>query len=197
MNDVLQHPYVLVGTIFTALIALAGVIYQANQGQAASCINEGIALREDNERLLRENVNLITKLAKEINTTEVLEATLDGIDHPIWINAVVRLEKPNERGHLVEFRMVRVNKAYQRAYKISQQEYSGKTAFDVWPEAVAQVFYDNDLKALREGTIRTSETFPESALDPTSKLITRKIDKNLITLPTGQDAIIGLAYRFQ
>ena len=196
-KDNLNHPYVLVGTIFMAMLSLAGVIWQANQGQVGSCINESISLREDNERLLRENVGLITQLAREINTIEVLESTLDGLMHPVWINGIHYLDSPNEFGNMVEFRMIRINTAYQHEYEISQNEYAGKLSYQVWRDrAVAESFHLNDLEALRKGVIQTSETFPSSATDPNAPLVTMKIDKVLISLPNGDDAIIGLAYRF-
>lgn len=195
-----SHKYGLIGAIAMALLSLFGtiwtVMYQTEQDTLQNCFVVESGLRSDNERLLRENVSLIIQNARQVNTIEVLETTLDGLNHPIWLNNVVHLDKPNERGQMVEFRMARINEAYQTAYQISNQEYKGKTSYEVWPEHIADVFYENDLEALRKGSVRTSETYPSSATDPNATLLTMKIDKELIILPDGSEAIIGLAYRF-
>jgi len=183
------------GVLTIALGALISALWPAFMADEKSCSTFNMELREENYGLMRENVELINDLASKINSQAVLGTTLDGIRHPIWVNEVVHLDKPNAQGKMIDFRMVHINLAFQSKFEVSNTAYQGKTAFEIgWPPKTADLAYYSDLMAYQKGTIRAPQTFT-SVLGGVDE-VTEMIDKTLVRMPDGREVLICMAYTF-
>jgi len=143
-----------------------------------------------------DNAKLRIALDGQLNTEEVFLAAFNGIQHPIWMKKVIKLDKPDDRGNEYAFQPLLINDAYSTAYNVPRYTDIGASDWAVWPDAVAQNFYDNDLSVVLSGRLlQTVETYPADSSQPNGLQITRRVDKALIELPRGEGlAVLGIAY---
>lgn len=72
-----------------------------------------------------------------------LEKMMRELPYPAWI----KLALPRSDGKF-EFRMQYVNPAYEKWFGVALLDYVGKTDFEVWPQATAEAYFQNDMKAM-------------------------------------------------
>lgn len=82
-----------------------------------------------------------------------LNIILDSLESPAWY----KIKVDDEDG--IKFIMCYVNPAYETFFNVKKSEYIGKTDFNIWPQEIAEKFYDNDLMTYDS---KTSIEFMES-----------------------------------
>lgn len=154
------------GTVFTAVLVLAGTIYQTKTSSNVELVTElhrRIEVLESRAKDCDDQIFVIRsdylsctlREKSERDTKQFLQNYIDTIPGPAWVKKVVI-----ENDEIV-FRMVTVNRAYEDAYHVSRAVYEGRTDFDIWSEDVARSFYMNDLTVYKnKKNLQKKETFP-------------------------------------
>ena len=120
-----------------------------------------------------ESLRHLAQLAREERDHErrqlaLLELVFSILPVPTWIK---RLEVVDGRP---EFRMVRVNRAYQLRWQVAPEHYVDRLDRDVWPREIAEEFRANDIEAVNRSPVPfyTYEPVPERVqLTPEGTLV--------------------------
>lgn len=139
----------LIGTIATAYLLFASS-NQTTRSQSQNAFNTNLLTRVQQqdakiEKLETEtsklkaqlmesnlkNIELMSKLSKEVNANAILFNYLDSNPLPAWIKDS-------------NLKMYAINRAYEQTYCKYRNAYIGKTDYDVWPENIAKQFIEND-----------------------------------------------------
>ena len=118
----------------------------------------------------------------------MFDTILDSMPYPAWIKAVGKSADGS-----IEFRMLHINDAYARMFKVSNDKYYNKTDFEIWPKDVAHSYYTHDLVALNsKKSIKFTEPISESLVHEKNELANRfyEFEKLLVTYKDRQ-FIIG------
>lgn len=153
-------------------------------------------LNEVNDSLRREMITLqrsilekdaeITRLIVKLQLGDItspdaaLRAYLDSIKFPSWC----KIYDENENS----FYMWHLNRAYELFYDISFNSYIGRTDFDLYPQNIAQEYYNNDKLTLDE---KSFNLFEESAII-NDAVYTLHFWKFYVPLPNQEQMICGL-----
>lgn len=132
---------------------------------------------------MSRNLQLEQKVSSVIDTKAVLQSYLDSLPHPAWIK---RVEIENGKPVM---KMWMLNRAYEREYGVGRLQYVDKTDFEIWPEATAQEFYENDLLIYSR---RQSMSYTETFTNDRGAEITRTAFKFALALPNDVLGIGGM-----
>lgn len=136
-------------------------------------------------RILKLELELGSKYGEQ----EAVKDYLESLPYPAWIKKSEENPKDPDRPRI---KMWYINTAYENFFKVKRDYYIGKTDFDVWPIAVAQAFYDNDLHVLSRASSRCEpEAFPSKIFEKT-KVIEGFVCKGAFKFK-GERAVSGQA----
>lgn len=127
-----------------------------------------------------EIVNLRAQVQHKGDPLDALFNYIGALGKPAWLK-VYRPESD-------QFTMLYINGAYEREYARTASFYIGKTDFDVWPQDIAQRFYDNDMRTLSRRDF--NETIEIVKKDGEEKTV--QVWKWYTRLPDGRHAIAGI-----
>lgn len=112
---------------------------------------------------------------------EVLEDFVNHFPLPAW----VKVWRPETQ----EFVMVAINGYYADFYGVTEARYKGSTDFDVWPQELAQAYYENDLDVLVD---RNDELFTETVRRANGTFVDLNFYKFWVDLPDGTELVAGI-----
>lgn len=135
-----------------------------------------------NDRAVRqatEITQLKIKLDLKFQPSQYVGTFLEAIEYPAWVKV----------WDGKDFRMLIINTAYAKMYDISKHKYRGRTDFEVYDQATAELYRQNDMKTLNhKGFTESVETvFPVNG-----KPRTVRVWKFYLLLPDGRDAVGGM-----
>jgi hypothetical protein len=109
-------------------------------------------------------------------------AFLNRIERSAWCKRVKYDEEPS----LVTFIMAFLNHAYELKYGVSAARYIGKTDFDIYPPAMADRYYQNDMQSY---VTRDYFEFSEKTVAGAGMI---RFAKWWVQIPSGTEYICGL-----
>lgn len=193
---------VLAGNWFTFQGDVSSSEYQADASRLESAFKR-IEYLETEMRQQQANSNakiieltsqvfrLQSQLDKDLNIVDMFERFMDGLPFEAWLKEVEYADDQPV------FKMLLINKQYEFNYGISRSRYEGATDADIWGEAVAQIFRQNDISVLQsKASLVTYETYPEDPLSTnpnTTNKIKKMIVKVYLELIDGKQMIFGMA----
>lgn len=180
----------LAGTVITALIVYQGGSLSTKSSVRETDLARIRELETDRRELIGENASLNAQIAMlqaqlrfEYGMTP-LEALEDFITHfpiPAWF----KQWNPETQ----EFVMVAINIHYEQFYGVTRAKYKGSTDFDIYPQALAQAYYENDLDVLVD---RKDELFTETIRNASGEILDIDFYKFWVDLPDGTEFVAGI-----
>lgn len=192
-------------TVITSLVVLAGGWFGL-QGQASNADAKRLEAAfkrieyletEMRQQQASSNAKIIeltsqvfrlqSQLDKDLNIVDMFEKFMDGLPFEAWLKEVYY------ENNVPQIKMLLINKQYEFKYGVSRIRYRGATDAQIWGDAVAKVFRENDLEVLYAKSSRVFyETYPANPLSSKNN-VKKMVVKVYLELIDGKQMIFGMA----
>jgi hypothetical protein len=127
-------------------------------------------------------INLETRVRSNVDETVLMSEFLDSLPFPAWIK---RFRKEDGL-----FEMTLINQHYTADFGYTENEYIGKTDFDIHSDELASLYLSDDLMVLSTEKMRVIEQIMVTKNGVPKKIFVYKF---IIRLPDGELAVGGVA----
>ena len=127
-------------------------------------------------------IDLENQVRVNVNETDLMSEFLDALPFPAWI------KRYREEDGL--FEMTLINQHYTADFGYTENEYIGKTDFDIHSRELAETYLSDDLIVLTTEKIRVIEQIVITKNGAVKKIFVYKF---IIHLPNGELAVGGVA----